>query len=166
MDEVLSGGSGAVFLFLYLFPGFLGSIVYDFLVQGRRRENFERVVAALVLTLLSSVALKVGLDLPLLPLVVDEKTPLTAVIDAFIGRNLFYGSLLSAVFAALLAVLNNKGVIYGGSAQAANHQQREFAGCLVRHIRPVARVLDQDPLQGRQFARWMAKILFAIRCPA
>ena len=48
MDEVLKGGSGAVFLFLYLFPGFLGSLVDDFLVECRNRDNFERVVAALV----------------------------------------------------------------------------------------------------------------------
>lgn len=112
MDEVLKGGTGAVFLFLYLFPGFLGSLVYDFLVESRKRDNFERIVAALVLTLLSSVALKVGFGVSLLPLAVDKETPVSTVVNAFFGRNLLYGSLLSVSIVVLLAVCNNSGITY------------------------------------------------------
>jgi hypothetical protein len=112
MDEVLNGGAGAVFLFLYLFLGFLGSLVYDFLVEGRKRDNLERIVAALVLTLLSSVALKVVLSIPVLPVTLDKDASLARVIDAFVGRNLFYGSLLAVGIAGALAVLNNTGATY------------------------------------------------------
>ena len=112
MDEVLKGGTGAVFLFLYLLPGFLGSLVYDFLVEGRKRDNFERIVAALVLTLLSSVAMKSVLGLSLLPVKVDDHAPTAKVIDAFVGRNLLIGSVLSIVIATLLAVLNNTRILY------------------------------------------------------
>lgn len=75
MDEVLKGQTGAVFLFLYLLPGFLGSLVYEFAVEGRKRDNFERIVAALVLTLLSSVSLKVVLGITLLPTAVNGNAP-------------------------------------------------------------------------------------------
>jgi hypothetical protein len=87
-------------------------MVYDFLVEGRKRENFERIIVALSLTLLVSIALKFGFGRPLLPLAVDEKTPVTAVIDAFWGRNLLDASLLSSGIAALLAGLNNNGVTF------------------------------------------------------
>ena len=112
MDEVLKGGTGAVFLFLYLFPGFLGSLVYDFLVESRKRDNFERIVAALVLTLLSSVALKVGFGVSLLPVTVDKETPVSTVVNAFFGRNLLYGSLLSLAIVVVLAICNNSGFTY------------------------------------------------------
>ena len=113
MDEVLKGGTGAVFVFLYLLPGFLGALVYDFLVEGRKRDNFERIVAALVLTLLSSVALKVGFGISLLPVAVDQSAAPIQIINAFVGKNLFYGSLLSVAIATVFAVLNNFRVIYG-----------------------------------------------------
>lgn len=112
MDEVLKGGSGALFLFLYLFPGFLGSLVYDFLIEGRKRDNFERIVAALALTLLSSVALKAVLGMALLPVGLGTDASLVTVIDAFVGRNLLYGSIASIAIAALLAMLNNSRLAY------------------------------------------------------
>lgn len=112
MDEVLKGGTGATFLFLYLFPGFLGSLVYDFLVEGRKRENFERIIAALVLTLVSSVVLHVVFAVPLLPDAVDREAPVATVIAAFFGRNLLYESLLSTAIAVIFAVANNFRLIY------------------------------------------------------
>jgi len=112
MKDVLKGGAGAVFLFLYLFPGFLGSVVYDALVEGRKRENFERIIAALSFTLLASIGIKFGLGLPLLPLALDDKTPVSSVIDAFFGRHLLYASLLSIAIAVVLAWLNNSGTTF------------------------------------------------------
>lgn len=112
MDEVLKGGSGALFLFFYLLPGFLGSLVYDFLVEGRKRDNFERIVFALVMTLLSSIAMEAAVGISLLPVTVDKDTPPAKVIDAFVGRNLLIGSVLSIGIAVLLAFLNNARIIY------------------------------------------------------
>jgi hypothetical protein len=112
MEEVLKGGSGAVFLFLYLFPGFLGTLVYDFLVEGQRPENFERIVAALALTLVTSALIKFVFGLPLLPLAIDDKAPVSAVIDGFVGSRLLWGTLGSVVLAAGFAALNNSGALY------------------------------------------------------
>jgi hypothetical protein len=112
MDNVLKGQTDALFLFFYLLPGFLGSLVYDFLVEGRKRGNFERVIAALVLTLVSWVILNEVFKVPLLPLKVDDKTTPTAVVNAFVGRNLLYESLLAIAVAVLVAVLNNARIAY------------------------------------------------------
>lgn len=112
MDEVLKGSTGAIFLFLYLFPGFLGSLVYDFLVEGRKRENFERIIAALVLTLVSSVVLHVIFGVPLLPDAVEREAPVATVIAAFFGRNLLYESLVSTAIAVIFATANNFRLIY------------------------------------------------------
>ena len=112
MDEVLKGENSAVFLFFYLFPGFLGAIVYDFLFEGRKRENFERVILAFVLTLVSSVLLNVAFGMSLLPISVDNGTPIAKVIDVFIGRNLFFTSLISITIAVGLAYLNNSRLLY------------------------------------------------------
>ena len=112
MDNVLKGQTGALFLLFYLLPGFLGSLVYDFLAESRKRDNFERIVAALVLTLVSWVILNAGFKVPLLPLPFDDKTTLTAVLNAFVGRNLLYESLLAIAVATLIAVLNNTRITY------------------------------------------------------
>jgi hypothetical protein len=112
MEEVLKGSSSAVFLFLYLFPGFLGSLLYDFLVEGRKRENFVRIIVALTLTLLTSVTLKFLIGLPLLPLAIDEKAPISSVIDGFFGRNFLYATVLSAAIATALAWSNNTGTTF------------------------------------------------------
>jgi hypothetical protein len=110
-DELPKGESGTVFLLLYLFPGLLGSFVYDFLAEGRKRENFERIVGALALTLVTSVTLTF-FGLPLLPVRLEENTPLSDVIEGFIGRNLLYGSLLAVGIGTALACLNNWGTTF------------------------------------------------------
>jgi len=111
MEEVLKGETGAVFLFFYLFPGFVGTLVYDFLVEGQKPENFERIVAALALTLIASVALKF-FGLPLLPLAIDDKVPISTVVDGFVGRRLLFSTIISVALAMMVAILNNSGALY------------------------------------------------------
>jgi Family of unknown function (DUF6338) len=112
VDDVLKGESGAAVLFFYLFPGFLGSLVYDFLVEGRKRENFERIIAALVLTLVSSVALNVGFGISLSPPHIGKDAPFAEIVDAFVGKNLLDASLLTLGLAIVLAFVNNSGFLY------------------------------------------------------
>jgi hypothetical protein len=112
MDDILKGESGAAFVLFFLFPGFLGSFIYDFLVEGRKRENFERIIAALMLTLLSSIIMKVAFAIPLAPPHVGKDAALADVIDAFVGRNLLYASLMTIVISVIFAYLNNSGALY------------------------------------------------------
>lgn len=112
MEDVLKGSSGAVFLFFYLFPGFVGTFVYDFLVEGQKPGNFERIISALTLTLVTSAILWFPLGMPLLPLSVDDKTPVSAVVEGFVGRQLLWSTIASVVLAIAVAVLNNSGALY------------------------------------------------------
>jgi len=54
---------------LYLLPGFLGAVVYYYLVEGEKPDNFERVIHALALTLASSLVVHGIFHLRLIPLV-------------------------------------------------------------------------------------------------
>lgn len=130
MDE-LKGDSGALLLFLYLLPGFIGLLVYDFLAEGRQRETLEKLVIALVLTLVSALLVNYVFEVPLFPepravqragffaalsaLVGGEPAKdleTAAVLSAFLTRNLLYQSVASTLLAALFAALNNKGLVY------------------------------------------------------
>ncbi len=46
MDDFLKGDSGAVYIVLYLLPGFLGMAIYDYLVEGQPREVFDKIVSS------------------------------------------------------------------------------------------------------------------------
>jgi hypothetical protein len=48
---MIKGGANAVAIFLYLLPGFLGMATYDYLVEGPKREVFDRLVLTLYLQL-------------------------------------------------------------------------------------------------------------------
>jgi len=65
MDDFLKGDSGAVYIFLYLLPGFLGSATFDYLVEGEPRETFDKIVFALSMTLLSSLTVSRLFGMPL-----------------------------------------------------------------------------------------------------
>ena len=42
--DFLKGDAGPVFMALYLLPGLLGTVVYDYLVEGEKRDNVERIL--------------------------------------------------------------------------------------------------------------------------
>lgn len=130
MDQLRSD-SGALFLFLYLLPGFIGLLVYDFLAEGRKRETLDRLVIAFTLTLLSAILVNLVFRVPLFPeprvaartgifaalsaLIGGEPAKdleAAAVLSAFITTNLLYQSVASTVLATVFAALNNKGLLY------------------------------------------------------
>jgi len=111
--DFLKGGVVAVFIAFYLLPGLLGTVVYDYLVEGEKRDNFERVLHAFVLTLVSTLMVHGVFGLPLLPAGdVGNDTPVTRVLEAVLDKNLLYVSCSSVFIAVAVAALNNHGVIY------------------------------------------------------
>ena len=113
MEDVLKGESGALFLFLYLLPGFLGAVIYDYLVERQPPSNFERIIEALVLTLVSSVVAHVGFGVPLLPNIeLSKDTSLTAIVGAFLDKSVLFISIISVSISVIFSILNNHGIIY------------------------------------------------------
>jgi hypothetical protein len=113
VDDVLKGETGALFLFLYLLPGFLGAVVYDYLVERESPSNFDRIIEALVLTLASSVVAHVGFGVPLIPnITLAKDTPLTEVLGAFLGTSILYIALTAVIISVIFAFINNHNIIY------------------------------------------------------
>jgi hypothetical protein len=110
---VIKGDTGALFLILYLLPGFVGAVVYDYLVERQSPSNFERFIEALVLTLVSSVVAHVGFHVPLLPkIALSNEAPMTDVLGAFLGKSIFYVSIIASVISFIFATANNHKWIY------------------------------------------------------
>ena len=110
MDDFLKGDSGAVYIFLYLLPGFLGVAIYDYLVEGQPREIFDKVIFALSMSLVSYLIVSLVFGMPLVPgigLGKDSNAPM--VLSSMVGRGLAYVSLFSAVTSIALAFLTNYG---------------------------------------------------------
>jgi len=115
MEKAFGGGAVTLYLFFYVLPGLFGSLVYDYVVEGEKRDAIDRIATALVLTLVSSVALHFLLDTPIVPNIdVTNDTRINTVMNAFLGKNLLYASLLSAAIAAGFAALQNHGLLYDG----------------------------------------------------
>lgn len=113
MDDVLTANAAVLFLFLYLLPGFLGMVVYGFLVEGEPQDKFDRLVTAVVLSLLAALSVHFIAGQPLVPgLPVGATTPMSEVLQGLVDRNLLYCAVAAAVIAAFVAFLNNHGVIY------------------------------------------------------
>jgi hypothetical protein len=111
MDEFLKGDSGAVYIFLYLLPGFLGLAVYDYLVEGQPREIFDKVVFALSIALVSYLAVSLLCAMPLVPgLGLSKDSDTATVLSLLLGRNLIYVSAVSVVSSTVLAFLTNYGI--------------------------------------------------------
>ncbi len=114
MEKLAEGEAGALFLLLFLLPGFLGAAVYDYLVEREKPENFDRIIEALVLTLLSALVVHVAFRLPMLPQASTGKdTPLPQVIGAFLTTTTLYTAGCSVALAVLFAVSNNRDLVYG-----------------------------------------------------
>lgn len=113
MGDVLKGEAGGLFLFLYLLPGFLGAVVYDYLVERQKPTNFDRIIEALVLTLVSSVLAHVGFDVALLPdIAISKDTSLTQILNVFLSVNIFYISLCAVGISIVFALINNHNILY------------------------------------------------------
>lgn len=111
--EGLPGEPTALFLLLFLLPGFLGLQVYDYLAVGAKRDGLQRIVTALCLTLLSGLAVRALIGIQLITIIkVTKDTPISEVLGSFVSPNLFYLSVVSIVLAAFFAVLNNHGILY------------------------------------------------------
>ena len=114
MEKLAEGEAGALFLLLFLLPGFLGAIVYDYLVEREKPENFDRILEALVLTLLSALVVHVAFSLPMLPTSATAKdSPLPEVIGAFLTTTTLYTTACSVALAVLFALSNNRDLFYG-----------------------------------------------------
>lgn len=113
MDKVLGGGSITLYIFFLVLPGLLGSIIYDYLLEGEKRDNTDRIATALVLALSSSVILHYLFGYPILPkMEITNDTRIDLVINAFLAENLLYNSALASFLALAFATLNNHGIIY------------------------------------------------------
>ena len=111
MDDLLKGDSGAVYVFLYLLPGFLGLAVYDYLVEGQPREIFDKVVFALSIALVSYLVVSVLFAMPMVPgLALGKDSNAATVLSLLLGRNLVYVSAVSVVLSIVLAFLTNYGI--------------------------------------------------------
>ena len=111
MDDFLKGDSGAVYVFLYLLPGFLGLAVYDYLVEGQPREIFDKVVFALSIALVSYLVVSVLFAMPMVPgLALGKDSNAATVLSLLLGRNLVYVSAVSVVLSIVLAFLTNYGI--------------------------------------------------------
>jgi hypothetical protein len=111
MDDFLKGDSGAVYIFLYLLPGFLGMAIYDYLVEGQPREIFDKIVFALSMALISYLAVSVLFAMPLVPgLALSKDGNAATVLSLVLGKNLIYVSAVSVVFSIFLAFLTNYGI--------------------------------------------------------
>lgn len=111
--EGLPSEPTALFLLLFLLPGFLGLQIYDYLAVGAKRDGLQKIVTALCLTLLSSLTVRALIGIELIRVAkITKDTPLSEVLDKYIGLNLLYLSVASIVLAAFFAVLNNHGILY------------------------------------------------------
>lgn len=113
MEKIVGTGPIALYLFFYLLPGLFGSMVYDYILEGEKRENIDRVASALVLTLASAMVLHYAAGAPIVPsFEVTNETRVDALMNAFLGENLLRATLLSTVIALVFGALNNHGLLY------------------------------------------------------
>ena len=100
-------------LLLYLLPGFLGGVIYEAVAEARQRTTFERLLIALVLTLLATLLSHWIFATPLFPSIkISPKSSLDSVLAAFVGRNLAVASAISALIGLAAAWIQNKGWLY------------------------------------------------------
>jgi Family of unknown function (DUF6338) len=110
MDDFLKGDSGAVYIFLYLLPGFLGSATFDYLVEGEPRETFDKIVFALSMTLLSSLTVSRLFGMPLVQPGMGKDSSAAELLANMLSRNLVYVAVVSVALSIVLAFLTNYGL--------------------------------------------------------
>jgi hypothetical protein len=111
MEEFLKGDSGSLFVFFYLLPGVFGMAVYEYLVEGEKRDIFDRVVFALSMTLVSYLIVNELFLIPLVPLMrITKDTGAPDIITGFVGTNLAYVTAVSVILSMVLAFCINHGL--------------------------------------------------------
>jgi hypothetical protein len=119
MENIFGGGAIGLYLFLYLLPGLFGTLVYEYVIEGERRDVLDRIATALVLALISYLALHFIAGENVVPRVeVRSDTPLNVILDAFLEpAHLFWATIISTGVAAIFAVAQNHGWIYAALRQ-------------------------------------------------
>ncbi|CAK0759357.1 conserved membrane hypothetical protein [Azospirillaceae bacterium] len=111
--ELLKGDAGPVFIVLYLLPGFLGTVVYDYLAVGEKPSLSERIFHVLALDLLSSLLVHVVFGVPLGVFAeVAENASVTEFIEIIVRNNLLYLSMAAIVISVGFSVINNNNALY------------------------------------------------------
>jgi hypothetical protein len=122
VDDVLTGNSSVLFLFIFLLPGFLGLLVYGALREGKAMQNFDRVIIAFVLALVSSLCVFMGSLLlhlvfgtPVIPMIpafkLSNTTSAPDVLGLMVNVGLFASSVVAVLLSFAVAILNNANVI-------------------------------------------------------
>ncbi|MGO9742877.1 MAG: DUF6338 family protein [Roseiarcus sp.] len=116
MDNIFGGGAIGLYLFLYLLPGLFGALVYEFTLDGEKRELMDRVATALVLVLalVSNLALHFLFGERVVPNIeIKSDTPANVILDALLQpTHLLLATLISSAVALGFAVAMNHGWIY------------------------------------------------------
>lgn len=112
MGDVVTGEVGAFLLIMYLLPGFLGLVVYDFIAESEKRDNFGRFIGALSLTLVSGIVVGLISHKAILPPEFASDAKLRDVIAAFLNIQVVWLTLASCILAVGIAFGNNKGYLY------------------------------------------------------
>ena len=111
--ELFKSLAGVAFVAFYLLPGLLGTVVYDYLVEGEKRDNFERILQAFVLTLLNALLVHEMLGTPLIPDIdMTGEAQVSKIASALLDKNLVILSLSASVIGLVFAVINNHGLLY------------------------------------------------------
>ena len=114
MENVFGGGAIGLYLFLYVLPGIFGAFVYDYVLEGEKRETVDRVLSALVLALVGYLSLYVLTGARLVPNVeIKSDTPPNVILDAFLQpKHLLFVTIISVGFGLAFAIAENHGWIY------------------------------------------------------
>jgi hypothetical protein len=110
MEDMLKADPSVLFLFLYLLPGFLGMVVYGYFREGRPIQNFDRVVIAFVLALVSNLAVHLTFGGPFVP--ASQTASPDIVLRTMVNVNLLLSSVAAVLIATIVAMLNNHDLIH------------------------------------------------------
>lgn len=114
MSNFFGGGAVGLYLFLYVLPGILGALVYEYVVEGAARDTFDRIATALVLALISALALPLLLGQALTPHIeIGAETPPNVILEAFLQpKHLLLSTFISTAVALFFAIAQNHGWVY------------------------------------------------------
>lgn len=114
MNDIFGGGAVGLYLFLYVLPGLFSALVYEFVLEGEKREVLDRIASALVFALFGNLALHFLLGDRVVPSIeIKSDTPANVILDAFLQpTHLLLATLISSVAALIFAVAQNHGWTY------------------------------------------------------
>ena len=114
MNNFFGGGELGLYLFLYLLPGILGALVFEYIVEGEPRDTLDRIATALVLSLVSALAATLLFGQSFTPHIeIRNETPPDVILAAFLrSKHLLPPTIVSVVVATFFAVAQNHGWAY------------------------------------------------------